>query len=48
LQGFEGILQVDGYAEYNCVLDLRDNAPIQLAYSWAHDFAILNIYLHLH
>ena len=36
LQGFEGVLQVDGYAGYNRVLDLRDNAPIQLAYCWAH------------
>lgn len=36
LQGFEGILQVDGYAGYNRVLDPRDNAPIQLAYCWAH------------
>jgi len=36
LQGFEGILQVDGYAGYNRVLNLRDNAPIQLAYCWAH------------
>jgi transposase len=36
LRGFEGILQVDGYAGYNRVLDLRDNAPIQLAYCWAH------------
>ena len=36
LQGFEGILQVDGYAGYNRVLDLWDNAPIQLAYCWAH------------
>jgi transposase len=36
LQGFGGILQVDGYAGYNRVLDLRDNAPIQLAYCWAH------------
>jgi len=36
LQGFEGILQVDGYAGYNRALDLRDNAPIQLAYCWAH------------
>lgn len=35
-QGFEGILQVDGYAGYNRALDLRDNAPIQLAYCWAH------------
>lgn len=36
LQEFSGILQVDGYAGYNRVLDLRDNAPIQLAYCWAH------------
>lgn len=36
LQGFDGILQVDGYAGYNRVLDLRDNQPIQLAYCWAH------------
>ena len=36
LQGFSGILQVDGYAGYNCVLDLRDNQPIELAYCWAH------------
>lgn len=36
LQGFGGILQVDGYAGYNRVFDLRDNAPIQLAYCWAH------------
>uniref|UniRef100_UPI00404705ED IS66 family transposase n=2 Tax=Yoonia sp. TaxID=2212373 RepID=UPI00404705ED len=36
LQGFAGVLQVDGYAGYNRVLDLRDNAPIQLAYCWAH------------
>ena len=36
LQGFEGILQVDGYAGYNRALDLRDNQPIQLAYCWAH------------
>ena len=26
---------MDGYAGYNRVLDLRDNAPIQLAYCWA-------------
>jgi hypothetical protein len=36
LQGFEGVLQIDGYAGYNRVLDPRDNAPIQLAYCWAH------------
>jgi transposase len=36
LRGFEGVLQVDGYAGYNRVLDLKNNAPIQLAYCWAH------------
>jgi transposase len=36
LRGFSGILQVDGYAGYNRVLDLRDNQPIGLAYCWAH------------
>lgn len=36
LQGFKGILQVDGYAGYNRVLDPKTNAPIQLAYCWAH------------
>lgn len=36
MQSFGGILQVDGYAGYNRVLDLCDNAPIQLAYCWAH------------
>lgn len=36
LQGFDGILQVDGYAGYNRVLDPRDNDHIQLAYCWAH------------
>ena len=36
LQGFAGILQVDGYAGYNRVLDLHDNQPIGLAYCWAH------------
>ncbi len=36
LQGFGGILQVDGYAGYNRVLDLRDDYPIGLAYCWAH------------
>lgn len=36
LQGFEGTLQVDGYAGYNRVLDPKDNDPIQLAYCWAH------------
>jgi transposase len=36
LQGFKGILQVDGYSGYNRVLDLRDNATIQLAHCCAH------------
>lgn len=36
LLGFEGILQVDGYAGYNRVLDPKDNDPIQLAHCWAH------------
>jgi hypothetical protein len=36
LQGFEGILQVDGYAGYNRVPDPKDNDPIQLAYCWAY------------
>lgn len=36
LQGFEGILQVDGYAGNDRVLDPRDNDPIQVAYCWAH------------
>jgi hypothetical protein len=35
LQGFGGILQVDGYAGYNRVLDLRDNQPIGLVYCWS-------------
>lgn len=36
LQGFEGVLQVDGYTGYNRVKDRRDNGPIELAYCWAH------------
>ncbi len=36
LQGFDGILQVDGYAGYNRLLDRRENGDIQLAYCWAH------------
>ena len=36
MRGFSGTLQVDGYAGYNRVLDLRDNQPIGLAYCWAH------------
>jgi len=35
LQGFEGILQVDGYAGYNRLLD-RSSEQVQLAYCWAH------------
>ncbi len=29
-------MQVDGYTGYNRVKDRRDNAPIELAYCWAH------------
>ena len=36
LQGFSGILQVDGYAGYNRLLDRQKNGDIQLAYCWAH------------
>ena len=36
LRGSAGILQVDGYAGYHRVPDLRDDQPIQLAYCWAH------------
>lgn len=37
LQGFDGILQVDGYAGYNrLVAPGRVGAGIQLAYCWAH------------
>lgn len=36
LQGFSGILQVDGYAGYNRVLDPRNNEPIGLVYCCAH------------
>lgn len=38
LSGFGGVLQVDGYAGYNRLLDpkRRDGAPITLAYCWAH------------
>jgi transposase len=35
LQGFSGILQVDGYAGYNRLLKRADQ-NIQLAYCWAH------------
>ena len=36
LQGFEGVLQVDGYTGYNRVLDPKTNGDIKLAYCWAH------------
>jgi len=36
LQGFDGVLQVDGYTGYNRVKDRPDNEPIELAYCWAH------------
>jgi transposase len=37
LQGFGGILQVDGYAGYNRLIrPERMGEPIQLAYCWAH------------
>ena len=38
LNGFDGILQVDGYAGYNRLTQpgRRGGAPIQLAYCWAH------------
>ncbi len=35
LQGFSGILQVDGYAGYNRLLK-RVSQDVQLAYCWAH------------
>jgi len=35
LQGFSGILQVDGYAGYNRLLK-RTSQEVQLAYCWAH------------
>jgi len=35
LEGFEGILQVDGYAGYNRLIR-RAQAPVTLAYCWAH------------
>jgi len=35
LQGFSGILQVDGYAGYNRLLKRTDH-DVQLAYCWAH------------
>lgn len=36
LQGFSGILQVDGYTGYNRVRDTRGLGNIELAYCWAH------------
>jgi len=38
LEGFEGILQVDGYTGYNRLADDRreDGQPLRLAYCWAH------------
>jgi transposase len=37
LRGFSGILQVDGYAGYNRLIQPgRDGPAIQLAYCWAH------------
>ena len=35
MQGFSGILQVDGYAGYNRLLK-RTSQDVQLAYCWAH------------
>jgi len=35
LKGFSGILQVDGYAGYNCLLK-RPAQDVTLAYCWAH------------
>lgn len=35
LQGFSGVLQVDGYAGYNRLLK-RASQEVQLAYCWAH------------
>lgn len=37
LQGFVGVLQVDGYAAYNRLAQTeRPGGPLQLAYCWAH------------
>ena len=38
LEGFEGILQVDGYTGYNRLADDRreHGSPLRLAYCWAH------------
>jgi transposase len=38
LKGFDGVLQVDGYAGYNRLADARrtGGAPLRLAYCWSH------------
>ena len=37
LAGFNGVLQVDGYAAYNALADPgRDGGPVTLAYCWSH------------
>lgn len=36
LQGYNGILQVDGYTGYNRVRDTKGLGDIKLAYCWAH------------
>ena len=37
LVGFNGVLQVDGYAAYNALADPgRDGGPVTLAYCWSH------------
>ena len=36
LQGFSGILQVDGYSGYNRIRDTRGPRNVELAYCWAH------------
>ena len=37
LAGFNGVLQVDGYAAYNALADpARDGGPVTLAYCWSH------------
>lgn len=37
LEGFNGVLQVDGYAGYNCLTrEERTGGPLTLAFCWAH------------
>lgn len=37
LEGFSGVLQVDGYAGYNALADVKRRAsPLDLAFCWAH------------